>query len=117
MKISKELYTFFKEWLAWATSDNVVDTRNFSRDEGLCTALTNWASWYGHDVVLIHAEFLSLLENSFKGSYQFPFDKNLENYWVAKKKRAHHKNTKRLAFVGEQISKYETLPADQTTMK
>lgn len=114
MKISKELYTFFKEWLEWVTLDNVVDTRNFSRDEGLCTALTNWASWHGHGVVRIHAEFISLLENSFKGSYQFPFDKNLENYWRVKKNSAHHKNPKRLAFVGEQISKYETLLAGQT---
>ena len=107
MKISEELYTFFKEWLVWATADSVVDTRNFSRDEGLCTALTNWSNWYGHDVVLIHSEFVSLLENSFKGNYQFPFDKNFENYWGAKKKSVHHKNPKRLEFVCEQIKKYE----------
>lgn len=34
MKISKELYTFFKEWLEWATGD-AEDGEVFSRAYGL----------------------------------------------------------------------------------
>lgn len=108
MKISKELYTFFKEWLEWSSQPKVVDTRNFSKDEGLCSCLSNWSSWLGYNTVSLHSELIKVLEVNYNGNYQFPFDKNLENYWNSKKKAVHHKNPKRLAFVREQIALYES---------
>ena len=101
--ISKELKLFFVEWLEWATQQKVEDTRNFHKDQGLCSSLQSWAVWNKHDSVALGSELIALLERDFKGNYQFPFDKSLPAYWQVKVAGKHHKNQQRLVWVKKMI--------------
>lgn len=98
MKISKELYTLFKEWLEDATSDNPTDyVRNF----GLCRN----ASFTSLDV---YGELKVLFMHTLKGQEEFieyPFGE--QDYKERQRSHTMHLCPNRLTFVRKQIAKYE----------
>ena len=97
MKISKELYTFFKEWLEWAEGDG-KDHEVFRSYAGLCSNL-DW--WCGNSSMA--EELYDLLYQTF-GLYAYPFGE--DEYSDRRVSETQHLCPKRLAFVREQISKY-----------
>ena len=104
--ISNELNTFLNEWYNWATQEKVADSKFFKTSEGLCVSLNTWCTWnVPTKTVELTGEMISLLEADFKGNYQFPFDKNLTNYWMAKSKGTHYKNPQRVQWVKKMIGK------------
>lgn len=98
MKISKELYTFFKEWLEWAESgkDHAVFTPNI----GLCYNLAWWGAYS-----VTEAELYELLYETF-GDNVYPFGK--DEYLDRQQSSTQHLCPKRLSFVREQIALYES---------
>ena len=98
MKISKELYTFFKEWLEWATGD-AEDGEVFSRAYGLGVN----ADCYG--VAEDTMQELTYLINTTFNNELFPFG---EDFHEREIQRTQHLCPKRLAFVREQIALYES---------
>ena len=98
MKISKELYTFFKEWLEWAEGDG-KDHAVFGAHTGLCSNL-DW--WHGDSSM--EQELYELLDETF-GEHTYPF--GYDEYLDMSRSETQHLCPKRLAFVREQISKYE----------
>lgn len=96
MKISKELYTFFKEWLEYAESANPPD---YIKRYGLCNA-----------VCMPYPQALEELCGIFSKVYNevdFPFS-NKEGYTTRLCNETQHLCPKRLAFVREQIALYES---------
>lgn len=100
MKISKELYTFFKEWLEWAEAGG-DEHGVFYKHEGLCSSLE---SWYDYKWLACLYELSSLLEYSGL-DINYPFGK--EDYVRRLRNDTQHECPLRLAFVREQIKKYE----------
>lgn len=99
--ISQKLNQFFIDWLQWATATKVVDTFHFNKNNGLCACLHS----YSKGDLDLHNEMIALLEQDFKGNYQFPFDKNMANYWKSKTENNVYKNPKRVAWVRSKIIK------------
>lgn len=100
MKISKELYTFFKEWLEWAAAGG-KECGVFYKHEGLCSSLESWCDYKG---LACSCELSSLLE--YLGlDINYPFGE--EDFHRRLWNDTQHKCPKRLAFVREQIKKYE----------
>ena len=98
MKISKELYTFFKEWLEWAEGGG-KDHEVFQTYLGLCSNLDLW-----HGDNSMEGELCELLDATF-GEYAYPF--GYDEYVDMSCSETQYLCPKRLAFVREQISKYE----------
>lgn len=102
--MSPELKNFLNEWYDWATAKLVEDSKFFKKSEGLCVSLNTWCNWNAPDKsVELIVELITLLERDFKDNYQFPFDKNLSNYWQAKSKGTHYKNPRRVQWVKKLI--------------
>ena len=96
--ISKKLYTFLKEWLDWA-EDGAPIHEVFSRHLGLCSCYSNWSAEY-------QGSFMGSdeLDKIFEGD-EFPFGK--DNYSNRYHDDTQHLCPKRLAWVKQQIKKYE----------
>lgn len=88
MKISKELYTFFKEWLEWAESGG--EGSKFYNGVGLCSNSTSYT---------VKEEIRGLFSD------HYPFGE--DDYAVRRHNDTMHECPKRLAFVREQVKKYE----------
>lgn len=98
MKISKELYTFFKEWLEWAENGG-KEHDVFSAGAGLCSNLY-W--WSGDDSM--ESELYEVLD-FVCGDFLYPFGH--DDYSWRAVYDTQHECPERLAFVREQIKKYE----------
>lgn len=90
---------FLTVWYEWATQPKVEDTFHFNRNNGLCACLSSFSKG---DVDL-HMELVTMLENDFKGNYQFPFEGKLPTYWDSKLKSTLYKNPKRVNWVKSKI--------------
>lgn len=101
MKISKELYTFFKEWLEWADAGG-KEHNVFVTACGLCSNFNEWMLLRGRDGCGEELEIL--LDYTFFDTI-YPFGK--AEYRITALNGTQHKCPKRLAFVREQIKKYE----------
>lgn len=101
MKISKELYTFFKEWLEWAESGG-KEHDVFRNHSGLCSNIDWWCS--NEELEFVPDEFTRLLMHSGL-DINYPFGE--EDYQYRLRNDTQHKCPERLAFVREQIKKYE----------
>lgn len=101
MKISKELYTFFKEWLEWA-EDGGKEGGVFYNHAGLCSNLVSWCD--SKESELAQDELTWLLMHSGL-DVNYPFSQ--EDYLRRLFNDTQHECPMRLAFVREQIKKYE----------
>lgn len=98
MKTSKELYTFFKEWLEWA-EDGGKEHGVFSAYAGLCSNL----DWWSGDRSM-GSELYEVLD-FVCGDGFYPFGE--DDYSERANDATQHECPRRLAFVREQIKKYE----------
>ena len=96
MKISKELYTFFKEWLQNAESKHPTDE---IKKYGLCAVV--------HMSCLDVSEELSSILREVCNKVAYPFSCGKE-YAERRVNGTQHLCPKRLAFVREQIALYES---------
>lgn len=101
MKISEELYTFFKEWLAWAENDGEGSVV-FGTHAGLCSNIEWWCD--NKELELVPDELTRLLVYSGL-DVNYPF--GAEDYHRRLGNDTQHECPVRLAFVREQIKKYE----------
>lgn len=100
MKISKELYTFFKEWLEWAENGG-KEHDVFGNHAGLCSNI-DW--WCDHkELELVPDELTGLLVYSGL-DVNYPFGEY--DYHHRLLNDTQHECPMRLAFVREQIKKY-----------
>lgn len=102
MKISKELYIFFKEWLEWAESDG-KNNNVFGNYAGLCSNLRSWRSHKGLSSTLPD-ELVSTLRYA-RLNVKYPFDE--EDYYYRLGNGTQNECPKRRDFVSKQIKKYE----------
>lgn len=101
MKISKELYTFFKEWLEWAENGGKGhDT--FVNSVGLCSNI----DWYSNKELEFLPHELKRLLAYLDLDVSYPFGE--EDYTHRQRNGTQHLCPKRLAFVREQIALYES---------
>lgn len=100
MKISKELYTFFKEWLEWAEGGG-KEHGVFRTHAGLCYNLWWWSCTLDVDC---EKELCDILKEQL-GNKHYPFGRKEYDYRSCNDTQ--HKCPMRLAFVREQIKKYE----------
>ena len=96
MKISKELYTFFKEWLEDAESEHPCQ---WVRNYGLCATV--------HVSYPDVSEELSSILREVCNKVTYPFSCGKE-YAERRVNGTQHLCPKRLAFVREQIALYES---------
>lgn len=102
MKISKELYTFFKEWLEWAENGG-KDHDVFVNHVGLCFNSDWWSSHRKLEFLLPELKRL-LVHLGLDTSYPF----GEEDYRHRRLNGTQHLCPKRLAFLREQIALYES---------
>lgn len=112
MKISKELYTFFKAYKKWA-DDGAKNDEIFTRSVGLCH---NLRLYHKHKYLhySVNAELRKLLENKF-GDAEYPFGEF--SYEERKSEGTQHLCPERMAFVDKCIEAYESTGKEEKVVK
>ena len=112
MKISKELYEFFKAYKRWV-EEGTKTSEIFSRRTGSCHNLIYYQERKGLSPI-VHSELRKLLDNEF-GKSMFPFGE--DSYAVRSKERTQHLCPKRIAFVDKCIEAYESTGNEENVVE
>ncbi len=110
-----DLYDFCCDYLNWVEGGAKektwwrsllrIKTAPFSRSEGLCAGLRKWNASKNQDTLRGFADMLDLfMSEGLDDAYPFG---GCDVYWKERRKRKMHLNKQRIAWVEEQVRRYD----------